>query len=1153
MSEFSTRYAKLNPRQREAVDHIDGPLLVVAGPGTGKTELLSMRVAQILKKTDTLASNILCLTFTDSGATAMRERLAGIVGADAYKVAIHTFHSFGSEIIGRHNEFFYRGADFKPADELAQYEILRGIFDELEYTSPLAGKNADTYTHLSDAMTVISELKRSGLTSDELRKILAADEAVCEALAPDIAAIFANRISKSTLHLLAPLAEKAATVAQSTLPPGITPYANVMALSIAHAVDEAVEADSTKPITAWKAKWCEKDDAGNVVLKDIKRIEKLRAVSHIYYQYLTRMEAAGLYDYDDMIMNVVHTIETHADLRANVAEQYQYILVDEFQDTNLAQLRLLFDLTAGTEQPNVMAVGDDDQAIYSFQGADVGNIHRFRTQYGDPPIVVLTDNYRSTADVLNASRSVITQGTDRLEDTIDDLSKVLTPHAAKSKYQVSLHEYANPDAERAGVVAQISSLITSGVPADSIAVLARRHHELEAMLPYFADSRVGVNYERRDNILEHDIVRLLEHLAGIIDAIHREALDEADALIPEIISHPAFGYGPLDIWKISLASYRSRSLWMETMLNHPEPTFRPFAEWLIVRAAAVHVESFETQIDALLGIEIPSDAQQQPSSSLSPQPSIAEGSTLPVEPTQDKAVSEVGVPEEIDGRGDSASDDTKSSGSGAKTTVFTSPLYNYFFNPTRLTAQPDTYLDTLEALRTLRDRLREHYANEQPSLAGLLDYLATARQLGSRITSVRHRGDHVAGLVNLMSAHKSKGLEYDHVYIIGAVDGMWGQRVRSRNRLISYPANLPLAPSGDSYDERLRLFYVAMTRARQALSISYSTADLAAKPQLAASFLADTALEATVHDTPADITTLTRQAELDWRGVVTADISPDMRQLLASTLERYKLSSTHLSNFLDVSRGGPQYFLTTNLLRFPQAKSAAAAYGTAIHTVLQRAHAHLRTHGQARPLEDLLGDYERILGDQYLSEADYEFYLGKGIDSLGAFLTSHYASFTTTQQTEVGFSHQSVVLGDARLTGSLDLVDIDSDAMTIRVTDYKTGKPSRDWRGKTDYEKIKLHKYRQQLMFYELLTRNSRDYSKYQFAGGVLQFVEPTRSGDIVALEASFTEEELAEFSTLIQRVWQRIITLDLPDISDYEPAYSGVMAFERDILDSSD
>src|SRR5665811_153863 len=175
--DFVKRYEKLNKAQKQAVDTIDGPVMVVAGPGTGKTELLSVRVANILQKTDTLPENILCLTFTDSGANAMRQRLTEIIGKNAYKVSIHTFHSFGSEVINQNGQYFYQGAHFRAADSLSSYEIIRSIFDELPHNNPLSSKMNDEYTHLSDSLTTISELKKSGLTSDELLKILDENDA----------------------------------------------------------------------------------------------------------------------------------------------------------------------------------------------------------------------------------------------------------------------------------------------------------------------------------------------------------------------------------------------------------------------------------------------------------------------------------------------------------------------------------------------------------------------------------------------------------------------------------------------------------------------------------------------------------------------------------------------------------------------------------------------------------------------------------------------------------------------------------------------------------------------------------------------------------------------------------------------------------------
>src|SRR6266550_4066639 len=118
MASFEREYKRLNEAQRQAVDNIEGPLLVVAGPGTGKTQLLSMRVANIIRQTDTSPANILCLTFTDNAARNMRERLETIIGQSAYHVAIHTFHSFGSEIINQQSDYFLDRQLLRQVDEL---------------------------------------------------------------------------------------------------------------------------------------------------------------------------------------------------------------------------------------------------------------------------------------------------------------------------------------------------------------------------------------------------------------------------------------------------------------------------------------------------------------------------------------------------------------------------------------------------------------------------------------------------------------------------------------------------------------------------------------------------------------------------------------------------------------------------------------------------------------------------------------------------------------------------------------------------------------------------------------------------------------------------------------------------------------------------
>ena len=1089
MDTYKARYGKLNDAQRQAVDTIDGPLLVIAGPGTGKTELLSMRAANILQKTDTLPENILCLTFTDSGATAMRERLTQIIGPDAYKVAIHTFHSFGTEVINQNAEYFYHGANFKPADELSSYELLTGIFDDLDHTNPLASKMNGEYTYLRDALSAISELKQAGLSSDELLTIVAANEFVLDEVESDLTKVFSKKISTSMLEELAPLAERIASLVHPPLPVGITPLGHVLALSMAHAFDAAIRSNKTTPITAWRNEWMEKDKQGDYVFKSRKRHQKLRALSHIYFAYLSRMEQAGLYDYDDMILNVVHGIETQPDLKYNLQEKFHYIMVDEFQDTNLAQLRILFDLTDNPAlggQPNIMAVGDDDQAIYSFQGADVNNIHAFRNHYEETALITLTDNYRSIEPVIMHAREVIKQGNGRLEETIEALDKSLTTHQTATG-GVERLEFPSIAEERAWVANTVREKIDHGAEASTITVLARRHSELLELLPYLYDKQLLVNYERRDNVLDIPVIRAIELIASIVIAIHRNHHDEVDSLLPELLAHPAFPYTPELIWKVSLESYRNRKTWMEVLSTHPELTI--LHSWLISLAARADQDSLELTIDEILGY------------------------------------------------GQTQEDD-----------AYVSPLHQYYFNEERLEDEPDSYLVMLEALRTIRQKLREYKPNSSPKLADFIEFIRMHRQLGTTITSIRRQSDSLTGAINLMTAHKSKGLEFDTVFIVNAVDNAWGERVRSRSRLISYPENLHITPAGNTYDERLRLFFVAMTRAKNDLIITSSANDDSGKTTLPASFIAGTSIsesEPTLLSTPEH---LTQQAELAWHETVTRHTTQTMRDLLSRQLETYKLSATHLNNFIDITRGGPTTFLLSNLLKFPQAKTAQASYGTAVHAALHRAHTYMMATGDKKPTEDVLKDFENELTAQWLPKPDFTYYHKKGIESLSAFLKDQYETFNEQQKTELSFANQGVVIGDARMTGVLDLADITK--TTIQVTDYKTGKPSHSWKGTTDSEKVKLHKYKQQLMFYELLARHSRDYGKLEYETGILQFVEPDARGDILCLRADYSQEELETFKKLLCAVWKCIMTLDFPDTDEFDKSYKGVLAFEAYLID---
>lgn len=1090
--DFQKRYSKLNTAQKEAVDTIDGPVMVVAGPGTGKTELLSVRVANILQKTDALPENILCLTFTESGASAMRKRLADIIGKEAYKVAIHTFHSFGSEVINQNNEYFYNGANFRPADTLSSYEIINSIFEELDYNSPIGKKLNNEYTHLSDSLTVISELKKSGLTPDEILKILDENDAVIEKTEQLLSPIFANKIAKKTTANELEKHIQAIRQSNDDMPLSvITPLSHIISDSLQTAIDNSIELNnSTTPITAWRNTWFRKDTSGKFTLKSKERQSKLRAICYIYDRYLSKMQEAALYDFDDMILRVVHAMEVFNDLRFNLQEKYQYIMVDEFQDTNMAQMRILHNLTNNEihgDTPNILVVGDDDQAIYSFQGADISNILNFKNNYPKLKQIVLTENYRSTSEILDNSRNVIIQGGERLENSIKGLSKKLHANFNSPASLVRLSEFDNIDEERNWIARDIKSRIESGEEPKNITILTRRHAELINLLPHLYQAGISVNYEHHDNILDQEPIVFIEKLSNVLIDIFKGNHDGVNANLPELLAHKAWGINATDLWKLSLKAYSERSRWLELMSTTPE--FTAVQQWLIETATLVNDAPLEQILDIIIGKNDPSDDE------------------------------------------------------------FASPFYKYYFSEKNLEQDPDKYLIYLESLRTLRTKLREYKPNEKPNLISFIEFINLNRKIGATINITRQMSQ-LDNSINLMTAHASKGLEFNTVYIANAVDTTWGERARSKIRLINYPENLRLAPAGEQQDERLRLFYVAMTRAKQNLNISYSLLNDSKKNTLRSSFLINENWQPQKVESTQDREELARNLELAWYQPLIEPKTVKMHELLMSTIDNYKLSATHLNNFLDVTRGGPSAFLIQNLLRFPQAKSANATFGTVIHSILQRAHNYIVVNNKQQAIEDILTEFETELQKQHMAKKDYENYLQKGSDILRAFFNAKYHTFSSTQKTELSFSNQNSIAGDAHLTGNIDLADIDKTNKTIIVTDYKTGKPALKWIGNGDFEKIKLHKYKQQLLFYKLLIENARDYRDYKVEKGIMQFVEPSDDGNIIALDETFNTEELERFTKLINAVWNHIKDFNLPDTSSYEPSIKGILAFEQDLID---
>ncbi|OGI95339.1 hypothetical protein A2917_02115 [Candidatus Nomurabacteria bacterium RIFCSPLOWO2_01_FULL_42_17] len=337
---FKEEYEKLNKAQKEAVDTIDGPVMVVAGPGTGKTQILALRVANILTKTDNKADSILCLTFTNSGVKAMRERLRDYIGIEASKVHISTFHSFGMDIL----EKYFRVLDLpempKLMDEADAVALSDAILqdNEWEYIRP----KSDTSRYFNDLKGLISLLKRERLVPEAFEDL-----------------------SKKEIKNL----------------------------------ESDPENVSSRGATKGELK---KD-----IQKKIEGLERTREAIKFYEFYEEVKKEKNFIDYDDVLENLVKIIEISEEASFDLKEKYQYVLIDEHQDSSGVQNEFLEKVWQGEEKPNIFVVGDDRQLIYGFGGASISYFENFKNAFGKAKLISLEENYRSTKGILDLSHSLL--------------------------------------------------------------------------------------------------------------------------------------------------------------------------------------------------------------------------------------------------------------------------------------------------------------------------------------------------------------------------------------------------------------------------------------------------------------------------------------------------------------------------------------------------------------------------------------------------------------------------------------------------------------------------------------------------------------------------------------------------------------------------
>ncbi len=489
---FTEALDMLNDAQREAVEQIEGPVLTIAGPGTGKTHILTARIGRILMETDTQPHNILCLTFTDAGVVAMRERLLEFIGPEAHRVHIYTFHSFCNNIIQNNLELFGRH-ELEPLNELERVELIRQMIDNLDLDHPIKKGRADIYFYEGHLYNLFQKMKSEDWSVEKVHQAI-------------------------DLYL-------------KDLP------------------------NREEYIYKVNRREFKKGDLKQAKLEEEqRRMELLRAAACLFPVYEAAMIKARRYDFDDMILWVLRAFDQHESLLRTFQEQYLYFLVDEYQDTNGAQNELLQKLIGFWQSPNVFIVGDDDQSIYEFQGARLKNLVDFHDQYeAELKLVVLKNNYRSSGAVLNLAEGLIGFNQKRIVNSLGrkGVDKTLiSSHPDFSKTKVSPRVIAWPDRwqEITGIVSEIERLHHSGIPLEEMAVIYAQHRQADNLFGLLEKKGITYNSRRKVNILDLPLIRNVRMLLEYLNFEYRRPFSGEHLLFK--ILHFAF----LDISAKDLAS-----------------------------------------------------------------------------------------------------------------------------------------------------------------------------------------------------------------------------------------------------------------------------------------------------------------------------------------------------------------------------------------------------------------------------------------------------------------------------------------------------------------------------------------------------------------------------------------------------------------------
>ena len=998
---FNNLYKKLNSKQKLAVDTIDGPVIVIAGPGTGKTSILTLRIANILRKTDLNPENILALTFTESGVNSMRRKLIDIIGSDAYKVGIYTFHGFCNDVIKDNPDFFPRIIESTNSSDVDRINIIESVLDNGRYK--FLKPRGNKFHYVKSVLSSISELKRENISASDFE--LKAKKSLEE---------FKKR-------------------------------------------DDLYYKDKKYN---GKMKGCFSDL--------MKRIEKNIELSKIYKEYEKQLRNRKLYDYEDMILEVIKTFEKNQEMLMVLQEKHQYILIDEHQDTNNSQNKIIELVSSFYDNPNVFIVGDSKQAIYRFQGASLENFLYFKNKFKNVKVIELNENYRSSQMILDASKSLIEKNVG------DESAKIKLISAVKNdKKDLKIRVFSgnNFEEECLDIASEIKRKIEKGADQNKIAVFCRDNEETFDAAQVFKNSGMDFVIVSEAEMLKDENVQKIISILKTVENFGN------NVFLPPTMFVDFFNLDYLDLFKLFSFCDKNKISAYDIISSEKElrkigvsnrKIFLNFYEkikkWAVLSKNS-HILSLLTDI-----------------------------------------IQESGIIEKLSNR----------------------PVREYLI--------VGEFFDKVKQISSSKTGF---------SLGDFLSYVDSIQKHGMQPKS--RTGDDISEQngVRIMTAHKSKGLEFDHVYIIGSNDKKWGNRKKRKD------IDLSVVLSGESIDENedeRKLFYVSMTRAKKEICITHSRFSETGSACLPSQFIneIDTIFldkkeisfkksqkipakllrnrGAGLHTENFDVGA-SKKAEKKRSDGVNTEKTFKNNVFLNHLFLGQGLSVSAINNYIKC----PWNYFFNNLIRIPKAEEPHQLYGTSIHETLNY---FLKSFikGKRKTTKEILSFFEKTMRKKSFSRNDLAEFLERGKKAIKGYMNEYGKNLARNAISEMNIAEifidvslDSHTTQKILLKGRLDKVEFLEDGF-VNVVDYKTGgQKTRNYiEGKT---KNSAGNEKRQLIFYKLLL-DEYEKRKYKMKSGEIDFVEPDKKGRYKKEKFIISEQETKELKNQIKKISKEILAL---------------------------